>query len=357
MIVKPYEERAARRDPRQRAGAAAEAQMAHYLNRAFRDDEGVFVLHGVRIEDRDQSEQDGSPGVCQIDHLVVHRRGLFVVESKSVTEEVRIRSDGSGGDEWVRLYRGKETGMPSPLRQARRQSDFLRAFLQRHREALLGKQPFGFRTISKVAIGTDQRGFANAPIQQVVAVSDEGKIKRIGRWKEPREPFRAFVAKADLVPDKIAQEIAAHRKGAGMSRTKTDGDYGIWDMAVEEAQKVAEFLAARHTDRSGGTPAPSDQAAPNRNRKKPRSDVAGDRRSPAPACRHCGSENLAARWGRYGYYWNCGDCDKNTSMPAVCPDCGAKGGRDSGVRIRKDKKAYFRDCDACGTSEPIWAEP
>lgn len=356
MIVKPYEQTAGHRDRRQRAGAAAEEQMAHYLNRGYGDDEGVFVLHGLRLEDHDQLEQDGSPGVCQIDHLVVHRRGLFIVESKSVTEEVRIRSDGSGGDEWTRRYRGKETGMPSPIRQAQRQSDFLRAFLQQHREDLLGRMPLGTRTIARVAKGTDQRDFRHVPIQLVVAVSDTGKIKRIGGWKEPSEPFRAFVAKADLVVDKITQEIKAHRKGASLARTRSDGEYGWWAMEEEEPEKVAEFLAARHTDRPRAPSAPTNKAAPNRNRKRLQSRTASAGRSASAACKHCGSKSLAARSGQYGYYWTCGVCDKNTAMPAVCSVCGAKKGQDNGVRVRKDKNTYFRDCEACGMSEPIWIE-
>ncbi len=77
--------------------------MAHYLHRRFKGDPEAHVLHGLRIEDPDQPEQDGSPGVCQIDHLIVHRWGIFIVESKSVTEAVRVRPDGSGGDEWSRV--------------------------------------------------------------------------------------------------------------------------------------------------------------------------------------------------------------------------------------------------------------
>ena len=124
MIVKPYKQTNVHQDPRQLAGAAAEEQMAHYLHRGFNEDQGVHVLHDVRLEDRAQPEQDGSTGVCQVDHLLVHRWGLFIIESKSVTEEVRVRSDDSGGDEWSRVYRGKEKGMPSPIRQAQRQSEF-----------------------------------------------------------------------------------------------------------------------------------------------------------------------------------------------------------------------------------------
>ncbi len=353
MIVKPYEQGAVSKDPRQRAGAAAESQMAHYLNRGFRDNEEVFVVHGLRLEDRDQPEQDGSPGVCQIDHLVLHRWGLFVIESKSVTEEVRIRSDGSGGDEWARVHRGRETGMPSPLRQAKRQSDFLRAVLNRHAGDLLGKQSLGFRTIAKVASGTDQRGFKHAPIQLVVAVSDDGKIERIGGWKEAREPFRAFVAKADVVPDKITQEIKAHGRGARLARTRSDGDYGLWAMKDAEPAKVAAFLAAQHTNRPRAPSTPTNRNSPNRDRDSHRSQPVGTGRSVNAACKSCGSSGLTARWGKYGYYWNCGACDKNTSMPVLCSTCGAEG-RHNGVRIRKDKNSYFRDCQACGKSELIW---
>ena len=124
MIVLPYREGASSKDPRQRAGAAAERQMAHYLHRTFNDDPNVCVLHGLRIEDPDQSEQNGAPGVCQIEHLLLHRWGVFIVESKSVSQEVRVRPDGTGGDEWSRVWQGRESGMPSPILQAKRQSSF-----------------------------------------------------------------------------------------------------------------------------------------------------------------------------------------------------------------------------------------
>ncbi len=349
VIVKPFEQAAIPKDRRLRAGADAEKQMAHYLHRDFRDDEEVFVLHDLRLEDRDQPEQDGSPGVCQIDHLVVHRWGLFIVESKSVAGEVRVRSDGSGGDEWTRVHGRKESGMPSPIRQAKRQSDFLRVFLQSRREEMLGKHAYGFRTIAKVATGSDQRGFKNAPIQLIIAVSDKGRIKRVGGWEEPRDPFRVFVAKADVVPDKISQELKAHRKRAG-------GDYGMWSMVEGEPKRVAKFLAAHHVGRTGAPPSRPKKAVPRQDHKRPRNKPAGARRSRSAACKECGSKDLAAQWGKYGYYWKCGACGKNTKMPVVCSSCGASKGRDNGVRVRKDKTTYFRDCKSCGTSETIWTE-
>ncbi len=253
MITKPYTSRPPHPAPRQRAGDAAERQMAHYLHRAFSDDPSVHVLHGLRLEDGTRPEQDGSPGVCQIDHLLVHAHGAFIVESKSVTGEVQVRPDGSGGDEWSRINSRGEQGMKSPIAQARRQADFLRAYLGRHDERLLGRAPVGLRTLARVVAGSDQRGFGAMPIQVVVAISDGGIIRRLDGWEAPTKPFQVFVTKADLVPSKIAEELRRHRKGLikGLSPL-SDDDYGLWRMTRQEASQVAEFLAARHVDRSGG---------------------------------------------------------------------------------------------------------
>ena len=307
--------------------------MAHYLHRSFHEDQKVLVLHGLRLVDRAKPEQDGSPGVCQIDHLVVHRFGFFIIESKSVTEEVRVRPDGSDGDEWTRMHRRRETGMPSPIQQARRQGDFLRAYLQRHRQDLVGRQSFGLRTIAKVFHGTDQRGFKYAPIQLVVAVSDQGKIKRLSGWKEPRDPFQAYVTKADLVPDKISKELVRHRKGAKAGNRKKYGDYGIWSMEEPEVEDVARFLAQQHVDRFG---------------------ISATRPTLAQ-CRHCGSKDLAAR-KRYSHYWKCCVCEKNTPMPAECSACGANGKQDKKAQIRQRNGQYFLDCQECGTSALIWTD-
>ena len=97
MNVRPGKQTTSQGDPRHRAGAVAESQTAHYLHRRFKDEPDVHLLHDLRIEDREQPEHDGRVGVCQIDHLIVHRWGMFIVETKSVTGEVRIRPDGSGG--------------------------------------------------------------------------------------------------------------------------------------------------------------------------------------------------------------------------------------------------------------------
>ena len=256
MIVKPYKAVSRLQDARERAGAAAEQQLAHYLHRRFQRDPEVSVLHQLRIVDADQPEANGSPGVCQIDHLVMHRWGFFLVESKSVTELVEVRSDRDGGDEWTRTYRGKQQGMPSPIRQAKRQSEFLRTVLQSHRTELVGRVVLGLRTVARILWQTDQRGFGSAPMQLVIAVSDAGRIRRVDGWAEPQKPFRVYVTKADLVPDKIDAELDRHRTGANPLHVRPVGDYGVWRMTAGEVRRVAKFLAARHMESTSESTTP-----------------------------------------------------------------------------------------------------
>lgn len=317
--------------------------MAFYLHRAFAGDPAVRLINGLRLEDPSQREHDGTPSVCQIDHLVLHRRGAVIVESKSVTGEIAVRGDGSGGDEWTRRFARRESGMPSPIRQAQRQAAVLRGFLQARRAGLLGRMPFGLRTISRLIAKTDRRGFRSMPIQIIVAISDDGRIRRIGKWKEPTKPFRTFVTKADLVADKIRGELTAHERGAN-PLGDADSDYGVWSMKPEELDAVHRLLRASHTPLDGQAAAPAD----------PRPATEPVSRPDDPCCKHCGSAKLDPRSGRYGYFWACTDCGTNTSMPTVCSKCGTRGYRGQRVRIRKHGGEYFRDCTECGASDRVW---
>ena len=106
------------------AGVQAERQVAHYLNRAFGDTADVCVFNDLRIV------HDGE--VAQIDHLLVHRSGMVIIESKSVCSEISVNRQG----EFTRTYQGKRSGMASPIQQAKRQAALLRKLLDTNKVAL-----------------------------------------------------------------------------------------------------------------------------------------------------------------------------------------------------------------------------
>lgn len=293
MLVKPLDPAPNVSDPRLRAGAAAERQMEFYLRRAFGRDEDVLVLNGLRLVDRENLFGDGVEHVCQVDHLVLHRGGGFVIESKSCVTGVRVRGDDAGNDEWETAdARGRAIGLPSPLQQARRQAEFLRLLLNTHASELREADRGVLRLLIKLVNGTPHRGFRYMPLQIVVAIGDRGRVERDSAWSPPSEPFRTAVLKADHVAEFVRTEIGRH----GASRLPGfSGEYGFWSLRPPELMRVGEFLMGRHSPASaspGGT-APSDSQ---------------------PRCKSCSSENVEARQGRYGRFWKCLECGANTSM-------------------------------------------
>ena len=212
MILKPIDlapQRATSGRP-----ATAERQMALPPARFA---SGLFVLNNLRIVDPDQPEFDG----CQRLPDRPPRRtagGIFIVE-QSVTDESPSAPTATAATRWTRRFRGREQGIESPIQQARRQGEFLRAMLSRHHETLRSRLPVGLRTAKKVLAGTEYAGYRFMPIQIVVAISDTGKICRINEWHERTKPFCDFVVKADLVGGKILSEFKRHRSAASLLST------------------------------------------------------------------------------------------------------------------------------------------
>ncbi|ULH17760.1 NERD domain-containing protein (plasmid) [Deinococcus sp. KNUC1210] len=324
----------------QRAGNEAEKQMAFYLKRAFGDDPAVHIFHNLRFEDG----QDAA----QIDHLVLHRSGAIIIESKSVTSSVSINER----DEWTRQWNGRWTGMPSPVLQAKRQAEFLRKQLGAHREELLGKALFGLV----------QKGFQAFVIDVVVAISDQGVIQHRGRLPEVR--------KADQVVDRVRELM---REQAGLSsltsRDPRSKDWGI-TLKPEELTRTSAYLRNAHRDQQSSkelerTPTPAHRLAEPLDRQAatevytavgpvvaPR--VATPKFAPAtPAftCSKCASERLEVVYGQYGYYFKCLACDGNTRIDLKCSTCSGK------LRTRKSQRQFFAECRTCDTSKLYFTNP
>jgi hypothetical protein len=69
------------------------------------------------------------------------------------------------------------------------------------------------------------------------------------------------------------------------------------------------------------------------------------------ACRNCKSSSIAIMYGKFGYYFKCGECDGNTPIKITCGKDGHK------ERIRKEGKKFFRECSDCGSSSLYFINP
>lgn len=90
------------------SGLDAEKQNAYYIDFYLKDNNNLLVLHDIRIEHNGKS--------AQIDHILISRFGIELLESKSFKGELTINEDGSlkvSGFNKVQAY-------PNPLEQSRR---------------------------------------------------------------------------------------------------------------------------------------------------------------------------------------------------------------------------------------------
>lgn len=291
------------------AGRRAEEQMAHYFRRFFGSSSEVDVLNYLRIKLGDE--------VAQMDHVVLHSYGISIVESKSVAGSVQIKDDG----QWIRWFNKQPQGMRSPVTQATMQAMLLKELL-----ALTVKQKGFFDTVD---------------FNVIVAISDNGTIQ----W--PASGALAEVCKADQVPERVMKMIETRRQeGAGAP------------LSAERRRVIGDFLKAIHRPFGTGTGAAAAEAkveapSPTGAVKVLPTSLDGAEASrfgrgfsalPPKVCKHCSGTELDAQYGKFGYYFACKTCEKNTGIKFECPACGGEG------RIRKQGKEFYAECKACEAS-------
>ncbi|BDI34000.1 hypothetical protein CCAX7_60510 [Capsulimonas corticalis] len=305
-------------DALSKAGRRAEEQMAFYLRRAFAEAPDVLVFNDLRVE------RNGE--IAQIDHLILHRWGMVIIESKSVTSRVKINER----EEWSRYWDGRDRGMASPVLQAKRQADLLRRLLDDHAPDLVGK-----------ILGLLQVRFGAMPIDLLVAISDEGVIQRTKKNPLPE------VMKADQISERVKQLVAQHRKDSSPLNFKSDTSYTL---SVADVDRIRIFLLAKH--KPGATnpePVPVEAQAVEYSMPTtavtvatPPTDMAAA--ASGHACRHCASADITVEYGRYGYYFKCGGCEGNTPIKVICSACGSK------AKLRKSGPKFWADCGECDGS-------
>ena len=166
--------------------------MAHYLDRYFGEHQRIHVLHDVRIEHGGDR--------AQVDHLLVHRFGIAIVESKSISTRVRINAQ----DEWERFWNGHWRGMPDPLLQAERQGLLIKRLLASRKTALLDK-----------VLGLVQGTFRYIAIDTYAAVSDQGTIRRArtAQLTGPAQRLSARPAHPRATPSTLIRSESSQETG------------------------------------------------------------------------------------------------------------------------------------------------
>ncbi|SMP64244.1 Nuclease-related domain-containing protein [Neorhodopirellula lusitana] len=325
---------AAPTDPRGKAGYEAEKQMAFFLRRAFMESRDVLVYNDITLERKGER--------AQIDHLVLHRFGFVIIESKSITGTVEVNEHG----EFARDIQGRRIGMRSPIEQASLQSQLLQGLLNEQKELLRPKK----------ILGKLQPQFSDERFHVFVAISDQGVIERNG--VNPPE-----LMKAERVVKEIAEKSKAYEQTQGVmgfvkymmakkEEAKQLEDHHVSPFSDEELENIAQFLK-RRSQRSGtghqhATQKRVKQVAPAQV-AQPKTKTVG---TPfTMQCHSCGVKDIDILYGRYGYYISCRACDKTETVPQKCEICSTK------AKLRKKANCFYRDCEACGTQNLVHTNP
>jgi hypothetical protein len=327
-------------DPTHKAGWVAEQDAAFRLDRAFGDParKEVRILHDIRLPATFASGAIAPDDYFQIDHLVLHRHGMALVESKSVYGDLHVDQLG----QWQRRSSGRSTNIPSPVTQVQQQATALRRLCQSSASILLNK-----------LLGIAQKGFGHFPATPFVAIASTG------RFTGATGTYEAVVMKVDRIAAAVEGEIERHRSRAGVlgivrgAIARDDSDAGTFKLKLDEVDRIEQFLLARHTPlmqpQSDAivtrTKSPSGASVPATASNRERVE-----RLEALACSKCRSVNVKVIYAR-DYCLKCDECGKFSSLPYLCPLCGKH------ATIRRNGQDHLRECDGgggCGTQTVFW---
>jgi hypothetical protein len=293
----------------------AESDAAYLIDFDLKDSTKTAVIHDLRIE--------ANGRVAQIDHLLIHRTlNIFVLETKHFHAGLRITDTG----EFLRWnqFKGCFEGMPSPLAQNERHITVLKDL------------------ISRMDMPT-RLGIRLAPdFQSMVLVNSQARID-----DRPKGFDTSNVIKADMLLPHIEKVIDAQNVLGSLAKFVSGETVEEIGRALVAMHRPATFdYAARF---GGQVPAVVDQVV---------QAVVGEvaaivapSTESTPVCRSCGSAKLSIQYGKFGYYFKCGDCNGNTPIKISCGIDGHK------ERIRKDGRAFYRECAECKSSQVFFTNP
>lgn len=321
----PAAKQAAEELRRRKAGIKGEKDSAYLIDFDYANSPNWAVIHDLRLEHKGR--------VAQIDHLLINRwMDVYVLETKHFHAGIKITDDG----EFLRWsnYRKTYEGMASPLEQNERHIQVLKDVM------------------AQIELPTRLGVRIPPTYQSFVLVGPEAKIYRPKRFDASR------VVKADQLKKAIWRDIDNENALLGLLRIAAKIVSG------ETVEFVGRQIVARHRPKTGPAAAdrgmPSPRIEPSPPTRGPRGRIeptfiasASKPTTPLPAgpnCKDCFGTAGSILHGKFGYYFKCDGCGKNTAIRFTCQP-------GHQARLRKDGDRFFRECAECNSSELFHLNP
>lgn len=316
-----------------KAGLRGETESAYFIDFHYAASPNWAVIHDLRVEHNGRT--------AQIDHLLINRwMECYVLESKHFNAGIKITEDG----EFMRWndYKHSFEGMSSPLLQNERHITVLRDVM------------------STLDLPTRLGLRINFTFQTFVLVSPTARIDR------PKELDTSRVIKADQIKECIWRDIDQENALIGIVKTAAkivSGDTvrnvaqqlvnlhrpAAWPAPKADGRAYSSAIEPTVTASTPSVAEPDDQMVV-KPTKPPKPRTRTTPTTGEPQCKSCQSRSGSILYGKYGYYFQCSQCQTNTAIKFTCLP-GHK------PRLRKAGGEFFRDCAECGSSALYFTNP
>jgi len=300
------------------AGQEQEKNVAFYLRRAFKEHKQIFVINDFKFTFNDET--------AQIDHLIVYPFGFILIESKSITGEVKVNELG----EWSRSYKGKWSGMPSPIKQLELQEKLLRELLHENRAKIIGK-----------LFGIGQQTFGKRCWDNVCAISSNAIVDRTSI---PKKISKSLV-KSEFLADKLTSIMNLKNSIIQTITLDTRPPF-----SQSELESITSYLLSYIEQKDKPLVQNKELNAMGNTKQTVAEEISNQENTPPRLkCKECHEEkDYTPQHGRYGYFIKCNKCDTNTSMKSNCYICDSKI-----TKVSKKKETYSLSCNDCGETQQL----
>jgi len=182
---------------RELAGAQAENEAAHHIDRALRDSKNWAVIHDLRLEHNGR--------VAQIDHLLIGRFfDIFVIGSQHVTTALRV---DAAGEFHIRTGQSWKT-IPSPIERNKRHIIVLNELIHHHQlmptRLGLPMEP----TFRNLIVVPSQCHISQRRVDEAIIVKIDSLDSRLAEFTGGSAPLGDILSVAKICSTQMIAEFA-----------------------------------------------------------------------------------------------------------------------------------------------------
>lgn len=297
-----------------RAGIKGEQETNYHIDFNFGKSEKHVVIHDLRLE--------SNGNVAQIDHLIIDNSlRVYCIETKHFNSGIKINESGEFM-QWNSLKKVFE-GIPSPFAQN-----------QNHISVLDKIFDYSITLPEKLGVYLLYPRFHSR-----IVVNNSARIDR------PKNFDSDNLVKSDQLYESIKKDSIGLSLRAMLKSVAYEVIEDIGYQLIKLHKPITfDYRAKFGIDKTEiHEPAQKSLVESNVNNIISSPKITEAEKA-LHVCKKCNSANVKIQYGKFGYYYKCGDCNGNTNIKIECSVTGHN------AKLRKDGNQFYQECPECKSS-------